>query len=202
MLLSWIIIYFGLFFVTPGYNDYGYSWWVNREKYALPFRSYYYDNRDDKVDFDTVLVSRFSKNKDEKNFINYNWFTVYVSHMKKMESPVGDPDDWWKYMSTIEFQNYSDKKIQILSETIQLIHKDVHGNEVSYEIIEETNFDKELIEWMRQFYEKKYSQKLPRKMQEYIYFEAIIDRKREKFEFNFPIEFSYDYNWWDVLSWI
>lgn len=96
-----IILFFVLFpplFLSGClYFDYG----VDKDKTDLPYRTYYYGEKDKKHDFTTVLFSVVPK---PQGTFNYNDFNISISHMYKEKRGNSNKG---KYISEIHFSDFT-----------------------------------------------------------------------------------------------
>lgn len=173
------------------FYDYG----VDKSKTELPYRTYYYGEKDKKYDFTTVL---YSTEKEPRGAYNYIDFNVSISHMNKEHH---QNKNYGKYISEIMFSEFTtEDDIQLVPESIVLIHKDKNGNVIPHEDIEHDLNRKPVNKYRRHYYRKVYDpSKLPDEISEDIYLEVIIKGVRKKIEYHLPIEKALHYTWWDVM---
>jgi len=171
-----------------------YDYAVNKEKTSLPYRTYYYYDRNKKFDFSTVL---FSLQNTQKDFVNYSKFTIYLSHLHKpyFKNAKG------VYVSEIHFQDFtSDDDIQINTESIQLLYKTKDGQVIPSIRTEKIFIPNTKSKYQSRLFRKYYDiNDLPKKVIEYVYIKILIDGKSKIIEFTFPVEKAYHYSVWDVM---
>jgi len=94
----------------------------------------------------------------------------------------------------------TDDNIQLIPDSIVLIHKDKSGKTIQHEKIYH-DLDRKLEgKYRRHYYRKVYDpNKLPNAISEDIYLEVIIRGVKEKIEYHLPIEKAIHYPWWDVM---
>ncbi|MCP4260818.1 MAG: hypothetical protein GY774_25320 [Planctomycetes bacterium] len=170
-----------------------YDYAVNRETTSLPYRTYYYSDRNNKNDFSTVL---FSLQNTQDEFINYSKFTVYLDHLHKPYTKNAKG----VYTSEIHFQNFtSDDDIKINIESIKLIHKTKKGTLIPAFRTVKLFTPNTKTKYQSRLYRKYYNMNdLPNKIIEYVYVEVLINNEPKIIEFSFPIEKKYHYSAFDI----
>jgi hypothetical protein len=173
------------------FYDYG----VDKTTTELPYRTYYYSEKDKKYDFTTVL---YSIEKGPKGAYNYNDFNVTISHMYK---ETHQKEYKGRYISKINFSDFTtDDDIKLVPNSIVLVHKDKNGNKIQYE---EYNHDLDRIpegKYRNHYYQQIYDPSvLPSEISEYISLEVFINGDKKKIEYNLPIKKALHYTWWDVM---
>lgn len=168
-----------IFLCNRTYYDYG----VDTEKSNLPYRTYYYGERNEKYDFNTVIFS----SKDLNKSINYSFFNIFISHL------VIDKNS---YISTLIFDNIKNTKLKIFPNSIKLVHTDNSGKLLKHnEIIKKFN-----EKACTGTYTKKYNKdSIPSKLIEYIYFEFELDGQKHIIDKKFIIEKVAHYTFFDIL---
>jgi len=177
-LIKILILVSVIIFTGCEYYDYG----VNKDKYTLPYRTYYYDEKDKKYDFNTVIFSL--KNLEHSN--NYTFFNIYISHMVKKEN---------SYVSTIRFDNTKNIKLKIFPDSIKLFHKND-----SNKLIRHNEIIKDFNSTYHQSYKKTYDEALIKgSLIEVIYFEFELNGKIYIVNKEFLVDKALHYTFWDVL---
>ena len=187
-----IVFVLTVVFVWKSYFCY-YNYAVNTEETSLPYRTYYYYEKNKKFDFSTVL---FSLQNTQKDSTNYSKFTVYLSHLHKPYNKNAKG----VYVSEIHFQNFtSDDDIQINVDSIKMLYTTKDGK-----VIPSIRTEKNFIPNTQSKYQSRSLRKyyninnLPNKVIEYVYIEVLIDGKSKIIEFTFPVEKAYHYSAFDV----
>lgn len=185
-----IVILCSVFLNGCLYYDYG----VNKSDFELPYRSYYYNDKDRKFDFVTVLYTLDSELKGN----NYTKFTVRIDHMRKVNFQEKNKG---KYISSLHFSDFTtDDDIQIVPDSIKLVHKTTDGKEINFEKSYSDFSLQPDVKYRSHFLKKIYNpDDLPDKMLEYIYFEVVVDGTNKKIEYELPIEKALHYTKWDVM---
>ncbi len=173
------------------FYDYG----VDKRTTKLPYRTYYHGEKDKKFDFTTVL---FSVEKEPRGAYNYIDFNVSISHMYQ---EIHQNENKGKYISEIMFSEFTtDDDIQLIANSIILIHKDKKGKTVQHEKIYHDLTRKPEGKYRRHYYRKVYdSDDLPNEILEDIYLEVIVKGVKEQIEYHLPIKKVLHYTWWDVI---
>jgi hypothetical protein len=172
------------------YYDYG----VDKTKTKLPYRTYYFGEKDKKYDFTTVLYCGDQEPKGR----NYTGFTISISHMfietRKNENK-------GKYISEILFSgSTTNEDIQLLPDSIILVHKDKNGKILPYEKVEHDVRKKPKGKYFRHYYRKVYDPSiLSDEITEYISLEVLVKGVKEKIEDRLFIQKALHYTWWEVL---
>lgn len=186
-----VIILCSVFFSGCLYYDYG----VDKGDYELPYRSYYYYDKDRKIDFVTVLYTL----DKELEGANYTKFTVRIAHMEKENFREINKG---KYISTIYFSDFtSEDNIQIIPESIKLVHKTLDGRVINCEKMQSDFSQRTDVKYRSYYFRKVYNpDELPKEMIECIFFEVVVDGITEKIEYELPIKKALHYTYWDVMS--
>ncbi len=173
------------------FYDYG----VDKSTTILPYRTYYHGEKDKIFDFTSVLFSVVEEPRGAYNYIDFN---VSISHMYKQTH---QDENKGKYISEIIFSNFTiDDDIQLIPESIVLLHKDKNGKTIQHEKISHDLTRKPEGKYRQHYYRKIYNPgKLPNEISEYICLEVIIKGVKEKIEYHLPIEKVLHYTWWDVM---
>jgi len=172
------------------YYDYG----VDKTETKLPYRTYYFGEKDKKYDFTTVLYSV----EKEPEGRNYTDFTISISHMFQ---EIRKNENKGKYISEIRFSDFTtDDDIQLLPDSIILVHKDKNGIVIPYEMINHDMNKKMDGKYRHHVYRKMYHPDgLSREISEYIYLEVRVKGVKKTIESHFSLQKALHYTWWDVL---
>jgi hypothetical protein len=173
-----------------------YEYAVDRNAVKLECRTFYYDERDKRFDFYTVL---YTEQDCSQQFINYPPFTVYVNHLALPYS-----EGYRQFVSTLHFEFRDRQKhvvdvqrhaVDVLMESIRLSHTTEAGVLLRADstAIRETPYEIE--------YQKMYSKNrpLPNRLIEHIYFQIRVEGRLVTVEKEYPIVKAPSYTLWDVL---
>lgn len=172
------------------YYDYG----VDKQENKLPYRTYYHNEKDLKYDFETVLYAAAQEPKGP----NYAGFTIRIAHLRKENKRSSDKG---KYVSTIWFSDFSaDDDIQLIPESIILVHKDNAGEVIQPESVRYDFSQPPEKKYRSHFYQAIYDpKKLTEEVKESVSLEIVIDGQKKKIKYEFPIEKVLHYTLWDMM---
>lgn len=172
------------------YYDYG----VDKSVTKLPHRSYYYRDKDRKIDFVTVLYTL----DEELAGPNYTEFTVRITHMQKERFRKKHKG---KYLSTIVFGDFTtEDAVRIIPESVRLVHKTRQGKTIPPEKTEYDFSHDPGVKHRSHYYRKVYDpSRLPDELIEFVFLEVLVDGEKKTIEYEFPIKKELHYTCWDVI---
>lgn len=181
-----IVLFFISFLAGCKTYDYG----VNKKNAQLPYRTYYYNDKDKNYDFNTVLYSRAGDIGASRNYVDFN---IHIGHLQ-LDTHRNNKG---MYVSEIFFDNIQKANVIIDFSSIKLYHYDKQGAVIAPFKLESQGA---VSGMQRPIFKQVYDPcVLPDAIIETVYIELSVDGKKIVVNERFQIEKTLHYTFWDVL---
>lgn len=175
--------------LLAGCGHYNYA--VKRDGSPVPFKNKYADNDDNPYEFYSTLykVNADSRFSDLVEITHLN--DVYNSHQRTPEST------WRK--SFLSFNLSKESGVELIPESVVLEHYSESGERIMPSKVESTVSKCSGRIGCNEYIVLHYEKGMPEKLVEKVSFKLIVNGKERTISYTLPLEYKYQYSFWDVM---
>ena len=175
--------------LLAGCGHYNYA--VKRGGSPVPYKNKYADNDGNQYEFYSTLykVNADSRFSDLVEITHLN--DVYNSHQ-------GTPESTWR-KSFLSFNLSGESGVELIPESVVLEHYSESGERIIPSKVESTVSKCAGKVGLRESVVMHYEKGMPEKLLEKVSFKLIVNGKEKTVSYTLPLEYKYQYSFWDVM---
>lgn len=168
-----------------------YNYAVEREASPLPYKNKYDNDDGDKYEFYSTLY----KVNPEKQYSDL----VEITHLNDVYNHHhGTPESTWR-KSCLSFNLSKESGVEVIPESVVLEHYSESGEHFTPSKVESTISKCSGKIGCREYIVLHYEKGMPKRLSEKVSFKIIVNGKEKIIFYTIPLEYKYQYSFWDVM---
>jgi len=177
--------------LLAGCGHYNYA--VKRDGSPVPYKNKYADNDGNQYEFYSTL---YKVNADAENRFSD---IVEITHLNDVyNSHHGTPESTWR-KSFLSFNLSDESGVELIPESVVLEHYSESGERIIPSKVESTVSNCAGRIGCNEYIVLHYEKGMPEKLVEKVSFKLIVNRKEKTVSYTLPLEYKYQYSFWDVM---